>query len=114
MDTKTRDAFIRLHKLIQEQEKRIVALEASKPKRFVKPTSSELQDYFISKGATVQAAHKFWCYYESNGWKVGRNKMDKWKGAATGWIYRNGDGFKESERENKKQVEAQKGKLFNK
>jgi len=31
---------------------------------------------------------KFWYYYESVGWYVGRNKMRSWKAAASGWILR--------------------------
>jgi hypothetical protein len=28
---------------------------------------------------------KFWNYYESNGWRVGRNPMKNWKAAAANW-----------------------------
>lgn len=31
-------------------------------------------------------AEKFFNYYESNGWKVGKNSMKNWKAAANNWI----------------------------
>lgn len=34
-------------------------------------------------------AKKFFVYYESNGWRVGRNPMKNWRAAATGWLARN-------------------------
>lgn len=34
-------------------------------------------------------AREFWNFYESNGWKVGKNKMASWMGALAGWISRN-------------------------
>lgn len=33
-------------------------------------------------------ADLFFNYYEANGWKVGKNKMQNWKAAAAGWISR--------------------------
>ena len=33
-------------------------------------------------------AKKFWYYYESNGWKVGKNPMKSWKMALSGWLLR--------------------------
>jgi hypothetical protein len=30
-------------------------------------------------------ARRFWDYYESNGWKVGRNPMKDWKAAVRNW-----------------------------
>jgi hypothetical protein len=30
-------------------------------------------------------AVKFWTYYDSNGWRVGRNPMQKWQSALTHW-----------------------------
>lgn len=33
-------------------------------------------------------AKKFWHYYTSNGWRVGRNNMRDWKAAARGWMHR--------------------------
>ena len=61
-----------------------------KAKRFVPPTIDEVRAYFHEKGCTVSTEpQRFFDYYESNGWKVGKNKMQKWKNAASGWISRN-------------------------
>jgi uncharacterized protein YdaU (DUF1376 family) len=38
----------------------------------------------IDQGKTE--AKKFFNYYESNGWKVGKNPMKNWKAAANNWI----------------------------
>lgn len=55
-----------------------------KEKRFVKPTIEEIQAYIQEKGYTFDA-EAFFAYYESNGWKVGRNQMKNWKMACTTW-----------------------------
>lgn len=66
--------------------------EADKKKnggRFAPPTLDEIQSFMKDKTSnhTAEAA-KFFNHYESNGWKVGKNVMKKWKAAATGWLSR--------------------------
>ena len=39
-------------------------------------------------GCLKREAEKFFCYYASNGWKVGKNKMKQWRIALTGWKLR--------------------------
>ena len=56
----------------------------TKAKRFVKPTINEIQDYCIERNNNVNAEH-FFDYYESNGWKVGKNSMKDWKAAVRTW-----------------------------
>ena len=56
----------------------------SKRKRFVKPTLSEIEQYCIERNNNVNAEH-FFDYYESNGWKVGKNSMKDWKAAVRTW-----------------------------
>lgn len=53
-------------------------------KGFVKPTIQEIQDHIIEKGYTFDA-EAFYAFYESNGWKVGKNPMKNWKAACTTW-----------------------------
>ena len=53
-------------------------------KRFVKPTIEEIRAYIFEKGYTFDA-EAFFAFYESNGWKVGRNPMKNWKMACTTW-----------------------------
>lgn len=57
-----------------------------KPKttRFVKPTLEEVKAYCKERLNMVDA-EKFVNYYESNGWKVGKNPMKDWKAAIRTW-----------------------------
>ena len=55
-----------------------------KNKAFVKPTVEEIRAYCWERGNNVDA-QKFFDYYESNGWKVGRNAMKDWKAAVRTW-----------------------------
>lgn len=54
-------------------------------KRFQKPTSSELKEYSASISFQDFDAEKFLDYYDSNGWKVGKNPMVDWKATVRGW-----------------------------
>ena len=56
----------------------------TKRKRFEKPTLSEIKQYCIERNNNVNAEH-FFDYYESNGWKVGKNSMKDWKAAVRTW-----------------------------
>lgn len=55
-----------------------------KRKRFVKPTVEEVRQYCIERNNNINAA-QFYDYYESNGWKVGKNSMKDWKAAVRTW-----------------------------
>lgn len=62
-------------------------IEAPKKKqssRFIKPTLEEIEAQIFEKGYTVNA-RRFFNYYESNGWKVGKNTMKSWKAALATW-----------------------------
>ena len=56
----------------------------TKRKRFEKPTLSEIKEYCIERNNNVDAQH-FFDYYESNGWKVGKNSMKNWQAAVRTW-----------------------------
>lgn len=58
--------------------------QAPKPKQFVKPTPQEVKAYAISIGFRLDG-ERFCAYYESNGWKVGRNPMRNWEAAVVTW-----------------------------
>ena len=49
-----------------------------------RPTLDEVRAKIIEKGYSVDA-EAFWNYYESNGWKVGKNPMKKWESALVTW-----------------------------
>lgn len=56
----------------------------TKRKRFEKPTISDVEQYCIERNNNVDPQH-FVDYYESNGWKVGKNPMKDWKAAVRTW-----------------------------
>lgn len=60
------------------------ASTTTKRKRFDKPTLSEIEQYCIERKNNVNA-EQFFDYYESNGWKVGKNSMKDWKAAVRTW-----------------------------
>ena len=62
-----------------------------KSSRFHPPDIEEVKAYFAEKGGKDAQAERFYAYYESNGWKVGKNPMRKWKAAASGWISRDNE-----------------------
>lgn len=56
----------------------------TKRKRFEKPTISDIEQYCIERNNNVNA-EQFFDYYESNGWRVGKNSMKDWKAAVRTW-----------------------------
>ena len=67
----------------KDKDKDIVKVK-SKVKRFVKPTIEEVADYCNERSNDVDA-EKFYDYYSSNGWKVGKNAMKDWKASVRTW-----------------------------
>lgn len=64
-------------------------------KRFSPPTHDQLISYFTEKklehwdeNRCVSEAVRFYDFYDSKNWMVGKNKMSKWKAAVSGWINR--------------------------
>jgi len=56
---------------------------------FVKPTELEVKTQFEIKGVYDQIEpQKFYAYYETVGWVVGRKKMRSWRAAVAGWCLR--------------------------
>ena len=81
----TPEIEIELEKEIKiEKEIDSSASTTTKRKRFEKPTLSEIEQYCIERKNNVSAEH-FYDYYESNGWKVGKNSMKDWKAAVRTW-----------------------------
>ena len=70
----------------QPEEKTEQEIQQEKPKRknFVKPTVEEIAAFCKEKKYTVNA-QQFFNYYESNGWKIGRNAMKSWQAAVQNW-----------------------------
>lgn len=59
----------------------------AKRSRFTPPTTEKIQAYCNEKHYNINPEH-FIDYYESNGWKVGRNPMKDWKAAVRNWARR--------------------------
>lgn len=69
---------------VQDQvQVKSIKLSESKDK-FRAPTLQEVREYCNERGNNVDPEH-FVAYYESNGWKVGRNSMKNWKAAVRSW-----------------------------
>ena len=57
--------------------------------RFVKPSVEEVAAYCREKGYGIDA-QRFVDYYDSNGWKVGKNPMQDWRATVRSWARRDG------------------------
>ena len=71
----------------EEREEEGEVLPADKPPAlpvFSPPAVEEVEAYCREHGCFVDAG-KFVDYYESNGWRVGKNKMKNWKAAVRNW-----------------------------
>ena len=62
---------------------------ASARARFAKPSVEEVATYCREKGYGIDAQH-FVDYYDSNGWKVGKNPMQDWRATVRSWARRDG------------------------
>jgi len=56
--------------------------------RFKPPSADEVASHFREKGFPLTEGRKFFAYYGSQGWKVGKNPMKDWHLAAAGWMER--------------------------
>ena len=65
------------------------------PVRFTPPTIDELKAYCTEQGYKIDA-ERFLAYYESNGWRVGRNPMKDWKAAVRTWVRNDATGSQPS------------------
>ena len=59
-------------------------------KKFVKPEPQEVADYAKSIGFELDGEH-FVAYYQTRGWKVGKDLMVDWKSAVVTWKRNNKD-----------------------
>ena len=59
--------------------------EKGKRTRFRPPSLDEIRDYVDSHGLDAVDPEGFHAYYESNGWKVGKNPMKSWTAALHSW-----------------------------
>ncbi len=71
----------------------------TKRKRFEKPSISDIKQYCMERNNCVNA-EQFYDYYESNGWKVGKNSMKDWKAAVRTWEKNNYNKTAKSNKQN--------------
>jgi hypothetical protein len=55
-----------------------------KTKRFAKPTIEEIKTYILENNLNVDG-EKYYYFYESKNWYIGKNKMVSWKSALHTW-----------------------------
>lgn len=79
---------IEIDKEIDKEIDNKCASTKQKRKRFVKPTISDIEQYCSEKNISINA-QQFIDYYESNGWKVGRNSMKDWQATVRRWASNN-------------------------
>lgn len=59
--------------------------EERRPNRFRKPTIGEIVAYCSENDFKLDAP-RFYDYYESNGWRVGKTPMKDWQAAIRNWV----------------------------
>ena len=69
----------------KEKEKEETNNKTNSSRRFVKPTVEQIAAYCKEKGYDVEA-ERFFNYYESKGWVVGKAPMKDWKSAVRNWV----------------------------
>jgi hypothetical protein len=80
----------------QEEQEEEEEQEQEKQKRFVKPNRDDVRAYMIELNM-ADLSQRFVDYYESNGWRVGRNAMKDWKAAVRTWKQQNNEKTKTTE-----------------
>lgn len=67
-----------------------IEIDKEKDKRFIKPSVKDIADYCNNNNYNIDA-ERFYDYYESKGWKVGKAPMKDWKAAVRMWSRNNKD-----------------------
>lgn len=66
------------------KESTIVDKKDGKSTRFSPPTVDDIKSYCLERGNNVDS-ERFFNFYQSKGWMVGKNKMKDWKAAVRTW-----------------------------
>lgn len=78
------DTQVRLGKDIDKKENTPCGGTKEKAPRFSPPTLEDVQKYCQERKNKVDAI-RFWNFYESKGWMVGKTKMKDWKASVRTW-----------------------------
>lgn len=95
-NTPYQNCYDPINKNVKENNKEEYIKEIYKEK-FSKPSLEDVKKYCQERNNKIDA-ESFINYYESVGWKVGKNKMRDWKAAVRTWERRNNN-------QNKREVE---------
>ena len=76
---------ISISSLRSDIEKRAQEKPKKETVHFEKPSLERCLEFASELNLPAIEAEKFWNYYESNGWKAGRNPMRHWQAAMRGW-----------------------------
>jgi uncharacterized protein YdaU (DUF1376 family) len=62
--------------------------KGNRANKFAVPTQKEIGLYFLERGSgdSMNQADKFYDFYSSKAWMIGKNKMKDWKAAVRNWI----------------------------
>lgn len=85
---------IRLDKirLDKKESKKKTKTSLSKNKKFIKPKIKEISTYCKERKNNIEP-ERFFDFYESKGWYVGKNLMKDWKASVRTWEKRNYENF---------------------
>ena len=72
------------HMETETEIENIIINNKEKVSKFKKPSLDEVRQYCAERNKGVDA-ERFFNYYESNGWQIGKNKMKNWKAAVHTW-----------------------------
>jgi hypothetical protein len=71
-----------IQQILKEQQ--ILTKSKGDVPKFQKPSPEEISAFCIEAGISIDVQH-FFDYYESNGWRVGRNPMKNWQATVRNW-----------------------------
>lgn len=72
------------YKCLKIKDNNIYSGLEEKTTKFIKPTLDEVKNYCLERKNKIDAEY-FIDYYNSNGWKVGKNSMKDWKACIRTW-----------------------------
>lgn len=83
-DTSTKNISLSYVQHMENENENVIDNKDRNRNVFKKPELSEISQYCLDRSNKVDP-EKFFNHYESNGWKVGKNKMKDWKAAVRTW-----------------------------
>jgi len=83
-----------------------VSINKVSKERFKKPTINDITDYCIERKNNIDSI-RFFDYYESKGWMIGKNKMKDWKAAIRTWESREQKGMSKMHKHLSSHLKAQ-------